>query len=291
MTVTNNITKYMTQGLPSMTGQGFIPPISLPAADGVVLQNPLFNFANTNIGTFPTFNFGQNQTFSPFGNINAFMTQMPDYTQMFENLINMYNTTVENFQKIDFSKMFAPATNYSDEDTSYFSYDAEALKERWSKKKPDLSDGFYNKVVAIAKRLNCDSNDLMALMNAESGINPKAKNRESSATGLIQFIESTAKELGTSTAELKKMSAEEQLVYVEKYLQNAKKKANLKDNDKVTAGTLYAMVFLPSRASQNIIAESHENYYQAGDNENLDLNKDGKITKNELGQRIKNFMA
>ncbi len=290
MTIKNNIAKYFTNNASNIGGQYFIPPLNIEATTSSTMQNPLFSFQNFN--EFPTFNFGQNQTFSPFGNLNAFMTPMPDYTQMFSNLINMYNNAVQNFQQIDISKMFSPAqTTYSDKDTSNFSYDSKELKERWSKKKPNLSDEFYNKVVEISKRLNCDPNDLMALMNAESGLNPKAKNRASSATGLIQFIESTAKELGTSTAELKKMSAEEQLVYVEKYLQNAKKKANLKDNDKVTAGTLYAMVFLPSRASQNIITESHENYYQAGDNENLDLNKDGKITKNELGQKIKNFMA
>lgn len=290
MTLTNNISNYFTQGNTSLNGQYIIPPLNIGTVDSTALQNPLFSFSNTNISTLPTFNFAQSQTFSPFGNLDNFMIQMPDYTQMFSNLITMYNNTIANFPKMDISKMFSPIqTNYSDADTTNFSYDADELKKRWSQKKPNLSDEFYNKVVQIAKRLNCNPDDLMAVMNAESGLNPAAKNQKSSATGLIQFIESTAKSLGTTTAELKKMSAEQQLVYVEKYLQREKKAAKLNANQKITASDLYAMVFLPSKVGENVIATSADHYYNAGDNKHMDLNHDGVITNEELGQRVQNF--
>jgi hypothetical protein len=48
---------------------------------------------------------------------------------------------------------------------------------------------------------------------------PSQKNAAgSSVIGLIQFMSTTAKNLGTSTSELAKMTAVEQLNYVEKYL-------------------------------------------------------------------------
>lgn len=183
------------------------------------------------------------------------------------------------------------AAPYSDEDTSYFSYDAKALKDKWSKKKPNLSDGFYNKVVEVAKRVQCDPNDLMALMNAESGLNPSAQNPSpgSTATGLIQFVESTANRLGTTTAALKQMSAEEQLVYVEKYLQQTKADAGIGENEKIGAGTLYSLVFLPAYANKNVLASRGDRYYKK--NDSLDINGDGQITKSELGQRVQDFMA
>ena len=183
------------------------------------------------------------------------------------------------------------AVPYSDEDTSYFSYDAQVLKEKWSKKKPNLSDGFYNKVVEVAKRIGCDPNDLMAVMNAESGLNPSAKNKGSSASGLIQFIESTAKSLGTTTAAIRQMSAEEQLVYVEKYLKQTKAAAGIGENEKIGAGTLYSLIFLPARANRNVLTSRGETYYNQGQNYRLDTNGDGQITKDELGQRVQDFMA
>lgn len=181
------------------------------------------------------------------------------------------------------------AAPYSDEDTSYFSYDAKALKDKWSKKKPNLSDAFYNKVVEVAKRVQCDPNDLMALMNAESGLNPAAVNPNGGATGLIQFMPKTAQGLGTTTEKIKQMSAEEQLVYVEKYLKQAKANAGFGDNDKIGAGTLYSLVFLPAYANKNVLASRGDIYYN--ENDSLDINGDGQITKDELGQRVQDFMA
>jgi len=48
----------------------------------------------------------------------------------------------------------------------------------------------------VANDLNINYNDLYDLINFESGFNPTAKNPYSSARGLIQFIDSTARELG-----------------------------------------------------------------------------------------------
>lgn len=75
-------------------------------------------------------------------------------------------------------------------------------------------------IAATAQRLGIAPNDLATAISFETGgtFDPASKNPFSSATGLIQFTEATAKWLGTSTKALKGMSFDDQMVYVEKYL-------------------------------------------------------------------------
>ncbi len=159
----------------------------------------------------------------------------------------------------------------------------QTIRHKASTDKKDSA--FLQKTKQIAKRLNCDYKDLLALMNSESGLNSKAVNSSSGATGLIQFIPSTAKDLGTTTEKLKNMTPTEQLDYVEKYLVKMKKAAGFKSGEKLDSGDLYALVFLPGRAKREIVTDSSEKYY-AVNAPALDLNKDGKITKTELAQRL-----
>ncbi len=79
------------------------------------------------------------------------------------------------------------------------------------------SPAFRRKVVEIAGRLKLDPNWLTSVMAFESGFNPQAVNKYSGATGLIQWVGPTARQFGTSTDELLRMDALEQLDYVEKY--------------------------------------------------------------------------
>jgi len=84
---------------------------------------------------------------------------------------------------------------------------------------------FVDKVKKISANLGIDPNWLMAIMYFESAktFSPSITN-SIGATGLIQFIPSTASSLGTSTSELRKMTAVQQLDYVEKYLARYKGK-------------------------------------------------------------------
>jgi AraC-like DNA-binding protein len=79
------------------------------------------------------------------------------------------------------------------------------------------NDAFQKKLEEVAKRLKVSKADLMGIMKHESGLNPHAVNPYTGATGLIQFMPTTAKRLGTSVQELRNMSAIEQLNYVEKF--------------------------------------------------------------------------
>ena len=135
-----------------------------------------------------------------------------------------------------------------------------------------------------AKEINCNYKDLLALLNSESSLNPKAINNRTKAAGLLQFMPSTAKDLGTSTEEILNMSVTEQLVYVVKYFKIHKKIAGFKPNARLDAADLYALTFLPGRSKREILTDSSEKYYKH--NKGLDLDRDGKITKTELAARI-----
>lgn len=141
-----------------------------------------------------------------------------------------------------------------------------------SKVKTNIA-AFGNKVILIAQLLDISPNSLMFVMNNESGLDHTIKNPNGSATGLIQFTEATAKNLGTTTAALKAMTNVQQLDYVWKYLQQWK--SEIKDT-----GSLYLSIFYPA-------ALFKENSYQfpkwvVTANPIFDLNKDGNLTKSEF---------
>lgn len=110
---------------------------------------------------------------------------------------------------------------------------------------------------AIATKYGFPPEWLGNLINFETGgtFNPAIQN-SIGATGLIQFMPATAIGLGTTTAALKQMSFKEQMVYVDKYLnQNfngivaAKglfNKTTQKVTDKFTQTDLFMIIFYPA---------------------------------------------
>lgn len=156
------------------------------------------------------------------------------------------------------------------------------IQERLDSK---LGVGFTAKLEEMCKRLNCDPEDMLRVMSSESGLNPQAGNPNGGAIGLIQIMPSVAANLGTSSAELAKMNGVQQLDYVEKCFSSW-----LDGSQKVSAGRLYAYNFLPGRVTGDdsaALTTSGEGYYSA--NAGLDTNKDGKITIDDLTQRLNNI--
>jgi hypothetical protein len=83
---------------------------------------------------------------------------------------------------------------------------------------------FTEKVNNISSELGIEANWLMFVMWFESKLDPQAVNPISGATGLIQFMPSTARVLGTTTDVLKHMNNVQQLDYVLAYLRQYKGK-------------------------------------------------------------------
>ena len=144
--------------------------------------------------------------------------------------------------------------------------------------------GFMSSVERVSGNLDISQEDLLRAMHFETGgtFSTSIKNPTGSATGLIQFIESTAKSLGTSTAALAKMSREEQMEYVEKYL--SPYKGRMKD-----FGDIYMAIHLPvavGKSDDYVIYDNESLRTKAyKQNRGLDTNNDGKVTKGEAVAR------
>lgn len=132
---------------------------------------------------------------------------------------------------------------------------------------------FTEKVNNICTELRIEANWLMFVMWFESRLNHKAVNPISGATGLIQFMPSTARSLGTTTDVLKRMSNVQQLDYVLAYLRPYKGRMK-------TWVDVYLAVFYPrAMGNPNFVITSD---IVAKQNKIFDLNKDLDISVKEI---------
>ena len=158
---------------------------------------------------------------------------------------------------------------------------------------PD-DQSFKESVSATANRLGISEDDLYTVMAMETAgtFNPAIQNPKSKATGLIQFTEPTAKGLGTTTAELAKMSRTEQMKYVEKFLSN--KGISGKGLSDIYMAILFPVavgkpddfVLFGKGATVQGFGEGSLAYEQ---NKPLDINNDGSITKAEASAKVRQF--
>lgn len=159
------------------------------------------------------------------------------------------------------------------------------IKKTYAKSpKIKLDKAFLNKTKDIADKIDCDYNDLLAVMNSESRLNSTARNSKSNATGLIQFMPRTAKELGTTVEELKAMTPVEQLDYVEKFFIKVKNRYGFKGK-KLSGADLYALVFMPARAKNDVLTSDTDGKSYRW-NKGLDKDGDNKITKADLEKHV-----
>lgn len=151
-----------------------------------------------------------------------------------------------------------------------------------------VSPEFRARVLHMAARLGCDPSWLMAIMSFETGrtFSPAARNAQSGATGLIQFMPATARELNTSVEALAAMTAVEQLDYVERYFQRYAA---------TTAATLaswYMAVLWPAARDDPddaVLFETPSAAYTQ--NRDLDINNDGRVTKAEAASFVARHLA
>ena len=153
---------------------------------------------------------------------------------------------------------------------------------------------FDQKVAEVSQKLGIDDpNKLKAVMQFESRMNPAQKNQSvppSGATGLIQFMPDTARDLGTTTDQLEKMSAVDQMDYVYKYYQEVAGKVN--DINELAIATL-AGKHSPALGKPDDYVLFKEGSLAYQQNEGLDKGLDGKkkhyITKGDYTARIRDI--
>lgn len=132
---------------------------------------------------------------------------------------------------------------------------------------------FTEKVNSICAELRIEANWLMFVMWFESRLNPQAVNPISGATGLIQFMPSTARSLGTTTDVLKHMSNVQQLDYVLAYLRPYKGRMKRWID-------VYLAVFYPRAMGKPDFVITPD--IIAKQNKIFDLNKDLDISVKEI---------
>lgn len=153
-----------------------------------------------------------------------------------------------------------------------------------------VSSVFRDRVRWIGEDLKFDPNWLMACMAFETGrrFTADVRNPSSSATGLIQFMNATAAELGTTTTALAAMTAEDQLNFVWRYFHNRiqAKGPIQRLADCYMAILNPAAMGLPDGSVMWVQGSS-----QYGVNAGLDANHDHQITKAEAASRVAAMLA
>lgn len=161
-----------------------------------------------------------------------------------------------------------------------------AVSTEYGNYNPNVSTNFLNKVKTIGLNLGLTPEYLMAVMGFETGgtYSPSIRNPVSGATGLIQFMPSTAIGLGTSVSKLAQMTAIEQLDYVEKYLRPYKGRFS-------TLEDAYMAVLWPvavGKGSNYVLFRSGTIQYTQ--NSGLDANRDGVVTASEAANKVRKYL-
>jgi lysophospholipase L1-like esterase len=150
-------------------------------------------------------------------------------------------------------------------------------------------------VEELAAELGTDPRNLLAVISFETAqsFSPSKRNPLSNATGLIQFMPDTAKMLGTTIDALAKMSFAEQWPYVRRFFGPEKYKGKVTD-----LLDLYLAVFWPagvgaSKGDDYVLIDknSPKQAKAHAQNEGLDFNKNGQITRGEVRRVISNVLT
>lgn len=152
-----------------------------------------------------------------------------------------------------------------------------------------VSAEFRERVFEIADQLGMNPDHLMAVMAFETGetFRPDIRNAAGSgATGLIQFMPATARGLATTTDELARMTAVQQLDFVRLYFKPYAGRLR-------TLSDTYMAVLWPAaigRPDDAVLWDKASKPTTYRQNAGLDANKDGAITKGEAAAKVRSAL-
>ena len=152
----------------------------------------------------------------------------------------------------------------------------------WGQK---VSAAFRDRLFEICQILGVEPDYLMACIAFESAetFRPDIRNAAGSgATGLIQFMSSTARGLGTTTDALAAMTAEQQLEWVLAYFLPYRGRLQ-------TLGDVYMAILWPAgigKPDDWTLWDQASRPTTYRQNAGLDMNKDGRITKAEAAAKV-----
>ena len=130
-------------------------------------------------------------------------------------------------------------------------------------------------------------NALMQTIAVESSFFLDAKNQDSEASGLIQFTKQTAKKLGTDVAAIRKMTLDEQMELIKKYLEGlGSKSKQIKDRE-----DMYMAIFAPSGIGKSddfvLYSKDKSGLEYTQNKKAYDIDDNGEITRGEALSAIR----
>lgn len=153
----------------------------------------------------------------------------------------------------------------------------------WGLQCMELHPDFIEGLLWIESQIALAPEVLVPCMKFESNLNPRARNPQSSASGLIQFMTGTAVNLGTDIGSIRQMDAMQQLGYVYKYFQ--KQRDNWHGAD---VADVYMAILWPKavgKPDDYVLWSGATEAYRV--NRGLDWDKSGQITKGEAAKRVR----
>lgn len=143
---------------------------------------------------------------------------------------------------------------------------------------------FKQRLLEVAADLELDPNYLMAAIAFETAgtFSPAIENPSSRATGLIQFLPQTANGLGTSLEKLASMTNVEQLDVVASYFRPYRGRCDSLED-------LYMAILWPAAIGKEdsyVLFERQQRPQAYQGNQGLDLDQDGKVTKQEATRPV-----
>lgn len=190
-------------------------------------------------------------------------------------------------------------------------YAAEQFKAyeniRGVRNNPNLTEGVYKKLDVITRKYGWSMETMLRIISLESahtfnpsvqvgdkahpkrpGVVLRAKKHEGKASGVIQFIPETARRFGTSPEALRQMSLEQQLEYVDRYLNQYARgyKKAVAAHGEVSLEEAYTSILRGriETGDATLFVKGTKEYRR---NDWVDINKDGRITAAESAELVR----